>query len=157
MSITETEYLRMRCEGVAPEYRDGLVIQRFGDDFAHGSLKARLAALPLPGYGSMNQSIRLRAGRWVVADLAVYFPDEPAEDYPSLPPFLVIEVLAREDRMGEVLGKLAEYREFGVPYVWLADPQSRKLYVMESEFRQVRTWEVQHPPLRLTPEDVFDS
>lgn len=133
------------------------MVERFGDDSVHGNTKARLGSLPLPGYGVMSQSIRLRPGRWAVADIAFYYPDEPAEEYPAMPPFVVIEVLARQDRMIEVLGKLAEYREFGVTHVWLADPQSRKLYVMESEFRQVRTWEVQAPPLRLTPEDVFDS
>lgn len=155
--MTEQEYLGLRYEGLAPEYRDGEVVERYGDDFVHGHARMRLAGLPLPGFGAMSQSIRLRPGRWVVADLAIYYPDEPGEEYPARPPFVVIEVLAREDRMMTVLGKLAEYREFGVTHVWLADPQSRKLYVMESEFRQVRTWEVQEPALRLAPQDVFDS
>ncbi|MBL8214944.1 MAG: Uma2 family endonuclease [Bryobacterales bacterium] len=155
--MTEQEYLTLRHEGLAPEYRDGEVVERYGDDFSHGSMRATLAGLPLPGYGAMSQSIRLRPGRWVVADLAVYYPDEPAEDYPTTTPFLVIEVLARQDRMMEVLSKLAEYREFGVTHVWLADPPGRKLYVMESEFRQVTTWQIQQPPLRISAEDVFDS
>ncbi len=155
MALTEQEYLSLQYNGLAPEYQDGELLERFGDDFVHGHTKARLGALPLPGFASTSQSIRLRPGRWVVADLAVYYPDEPVEDYPTIPPFLVIEVLAREDRMSAVLSKLAEYRDFGTPHIWLADPLNRRLYVMESEFRQVATWEMQQPPLRITPKDVF--
>jgi Uma2 family endonuclease len=162
-AISEQEYLSLRYEGVEPEYRDGEVIERSMPGYRHGDVQAGLAQFFKSRqreqrlFSSSEQRIRLYPGRWVVADVAVYHPDRPTEDYPSEPPLIVIEILSPDDRMGDVIDKLEEYRRFGVPYVWLANPQSRKLYVMESDFRQVRMWETQQPPLRLTPDDVFES
>jgi len=160
-AISEQEYLSLRYEGVGPEYRDGEVIERSMPVYKHGRTQQRIGTFfevrseEYGVYPSTEERMFLRPGRWVVADVAVYHPDDQHEDYPTQPPFIVVEILSPDDRMGDVIEKLEEYRLWGVPYVWLADPHRRKLYVMESEFRQVPVWEVQQPSLRLTPHDVF--
>jgi Uma2 family endonuclease len=131
-----------------PVYEHGRTQSRVGSFFEVRSEEYNV-------FPSTEQRIQLRPGQWVVADLAVYHPKEQSEQYPSQPPLIVIEVLSPDDRMGDVMEKLEEYRRFGVLYVWLADPQRRKLYVMESEFRQVAFWETQQPAFRLGPKDVF--
>ncbi len=43
----------------------------------------------------------------------------------SVPPDLVVEVLSPSDRWSEVHLKIAEYLSFGVPLVWVVDPDQR--------------------------------
>ena len=45
-----------------------------------------------------------------------------------VPPFICIEVLSPEDRISRTNEKIADYLTFGVPYVWILDPQTRKAW-----------------------------
>jgi Uma2 family endonuclease len=51
----------------------------------------------------------------------------------EFPPDLCVEVLSPSDRWPEVLEKVAEYLEFGVPEVWVADPQHKRLHVYRGD------------------------
>jgi len=53
----------------------------------------------------------------------------PDEQIYTTPPFLCIEILSPEDQMGRVLVKIADYLNFGVPYVWVIDPRKRRATV----------------------------
>lgn len=41
------------------------------------------------------------------------------------PPFLVIEILSKDDREPELLEKIHDYLDCGVRYVWVIDPARR--------------------------------
>jgi Uma2 family endonuclease len=45
------------------------------------------------------------------------------------PPFLCIEILSPEDRSKEMQRRIDDYLEFGVQYVWLIDPSTRRATV----------------------------
>ena len=64
-----------------------------------------------------------------IPDVAVFHPQEPAELVPSDPPLVVVEIVSREDRHTEIIQKFEEYRAWGVPHIWLADPWQRQLSV----------------------------
>src|SRR2546422_8402948 len=49
--------------------------------------------------------------RYRVPDIAVYFGNEPADNVPTLPPDVVVEILSEDDRYVEILAKLAEDRK----------------------------------------------
>jgi Uma2 family endonuclease len=51
----------------------------------------------------------------------------------TAPPFLVVEVLSPEDRMSEMQDRIDDYLAFGVPYVWIVDPASRRGYVYTAQ------------------------
>ena len=51
--------------------------------------------------------------------------------------------------------KLEEYRVWGVPKVWLIDPQLRKLYVYDGGLRTVNALELSDPPVRLKAAEIF--
>ena len=80
--------------------------------------------------------MRVGEKRYRVADIAV-FVGEPAEDVPTSPPLVAIEILSPDDRFGEVLAKLEEYRAWGVAHVWFVDPISRRIYVYTAGLREV--------------------
>ena len=52
---------------------------------------------------------------------------KPAENVPSRPPLIVVEIVSRDDRYTKILEKLGDYHASGVPHIWLIDPWQRKL------------------------------
>jgi len=40
-----------------------------------------------------------------------------------------VEVLSPDDRAGDLEEKIADYLAFGVPYVWVINPESHRAYV----------------------------
>src|SRR5437016_1615513 len=132
--MTVETYLHTSFENPDREYWDGNIVRRTPGDWPHstsqvllcwffGALSKTVPCFPRP-------SLRLRLGPRLilVPDVCVFHPVEPSEPVPSDRPFVVIEVLSREDRMTHVREKLEHYVTWGVPHVWLADPYLRLLY-----------------------------
>lgn len=75
---------------------------------------------------------------------------------PDYPPTVAIEIVSPEDRHDDLMEKLEEYRAFGVPNVWLADPQRRSLQVFDSSgLREVPSLTLPEYNFEVTPADVF--
>jgi hypothetical protein len=51
---------------------------------------------------------------------------------------------------------LEEYHSWGVPHVWLVDPQSRRLYTCNDGLTEVSTLTIPELNIELTPADVFE-
>ncbi|MEK7409638.1 MAG: Uma2 family endonuclease [Acidobacteriota bacterium] len=79
------------------------------------------------------QTIRVAATRYRIPDLSIVAGPEPDEQIFTTPPFVCIEILSPDDRMEEVQEKIDEYLAFGVRYVWLINPRSRRAYVYTAE------------------------
>jgi Uma2 family endonuclease len=45
------------------------------------------------------------------------------------PPFLCIEILSRDDSMDEMQDRIYDYLSFGVPYVWILNPRTRRAFL----------------------------
>jgi Uma2 family endonuclease len=84
-----------------------------------------------------------------VADFAVCQGPRPEERYPTTPVFVAIEIVSPDDRYSELTQRLEDYRRWGVPHIWLVDPQLKRLY----EYSQAGL--LQYPILRL-PEFDFE-
>ena len=52
------------------------------------------------------------------------------------PPLLVVEVLSKDDRAGDVQEKINDYLDFGVACVWVIDPRRRHAEVYTPGTRQ---------------------
>jgi len=72
-----------------------------------------------------GQRIRIAPARYRVPDICVYREPAPREKVFSTPPWIVIEILSSEDRMSRIRRKIDDYLAFGVPHVWLIDPEAR--------------------------------
>jgi Uma2 family endonuclease len=74
-----------------------------------------------------------------VPDVCVALGPEPDEQIFTTPPFLCIEILSPEDRIGRVQETIDDYLRFGVRYVWLIDPYQRRAWIYtQDEIREVR-------------------
>jgi Uma2 family endonuclease len=48
------------------------------------------------------------------------------------PPLVAVEVLSPDDRAGDLEEKINDYLAFGIPYVWVINPETRRAYIHTS-------------------------
>jgi Uma2 family endonuclease len=69
-----------------------------------------------------EQRIRVSARTtYRIPDVCVMALPYRAEPVFTQPPHLAIEIVSPDDRPGDMLAKVAEYLNFGVPHIWIPD------------------------------------
>lgn len=112
------------------EYADGVLIERNGGDQDHSWLQGALTAYFFNRRKTWSievfpeQRHRIRPGRYMIPDLCVIPAPRPTEKVFDKPPLIWIEILSPEDRPIRVNEKIRELREFGVPNIWVIDPET---------------------------------
>ena len=84
--------------------------------------------------------------------------EEPNEEIPRTPPFLCIEVLSPEDRWIRFHEKIDDYLNFGVPYIWVVNPWSRRAGTYNTEgSREVKdgALRTENPSLTVALPEIF--
>lgn len=125
------EYLRTSFDGSDCEYLDGDIVERNMGELPHGDVQVNLAVLLRQlrrqlGIRVVTEiRIQIHSRRYRVADIAVWRDDNIGTGIPTVPPFLVIEILSPEDRMVRMLPKIQEYLSIGVEWVWVIDPEEK--------------------------------
>jgi Uma2 family endonuclease len=129
---TVEDYLQTQFEGSDRDYVDGEVVARHMGELPHAILQAELVYL-LRGASPQSRlrvltEIRIQVSptRFRVADLAVWRPGDIGTRIPTVPPFLVVEILSPEDRVVRLQPKIREYLTYGVEFVWVVDPDERR-------------------------------
>jgi Uma2 family endonuclease len=131
-AVTVQEYLstsyRPDCD-----YVDGEIQERNLGTYDHGRLQLAVGSY----FYTRRQEwgictllalrIQVSPARIRVADVCI-FRGKPVEQVPRVPPFICIEILSPDDRVSRTNERMADYFHFGVPYVWLLDPQTRKAW-----------------------------
>jgi Uma2 family endonuclease len=118
------------------EYRDGVIMERNVGDRSHSLLQILLGAYlvrhrdawQIAPYTELR--IRVREGWYPIPDLCVYTLPGPQERVPTVLPLLWIEILSEDDRMAEVWQKAKDLVSFGVPYVWIIEPNTLESQLM---------------------------
>ena len=117
------------------EYLDGELLERNVGEWDHSRLQGllpgnllqlekQLGILVVP-----KPRVKVQPTRFRVPAIAVILgapPDKPIVDQP---PLLCIEILSRRDRIEEMQERIDDYLAFGVPYVWLIHPRTRRAFV----------------------------
>ena len=113
------------------EYIDGILLGRNVGEKDHSKLQARLIGLFLNRadlHVFPEQRVQVSSTRFRVPDVCLVAGTEPDEQVFTTPPFACIEILSKDDRMGEMQDRLQDYVSMGVPNVWLLDPKTRMAY-----------------------------
>ncbi|MBV9769455.1 MAG: Uma2 family endonuclease [Bryobacterales bacterium] len=133
-----------------PDYVHGEVVERSLPTPIHSQIQALLILLMAPLLQRTRLfllpelRVRIEPHVFRVADLAVYRESCPQGRYASAPAFVTIEIVSPDDRYSELTQRLEDYRRWGVPHVWLVDPQLKRLY----EYTDAGL--LQHASLRLS-------
>lgn len=115
------------------DYVDGEVQERNVGEVDHSRLQLAIGAFFYNrrkqfGISAFTeQRVQISATRFRVPDVCVIL-GEPIEQILRQPPFVCIEILSPDDRVSRMNDRMLDYIQFGVPYVWLLDPQTRKAW-----------------------------
>jgi Uma2 family endonuclease len=126
--ISEETYLRTSY-GPECEYADGVLIERNWGEQDHSWLQAALSAWFFQRRKTWGievftgQRHFVRKGRYMIPDVCVIWAPRPVEKVFDKP-LIWIEILSPEDRPIRVNEKIRELREFGVPNIWVIDPET---------------------------------
>ena len=117
------------------EYVDGQLLERNLGERDHGEVQMAVSAYlhnrrrALGIHVFPEQRVQVSATRFRVPDICVVAGPKPKDLILKEPPLVCIEILSTEDRPGDVQRRIDDYLTFGVPYVWVVDPRSRKARV----------------------------
>jgi Uma2 family endonuclease len=134
--VTVEEYLHTVYEPDV-DYVDGQIEERNLGEREHAGIQAALAGI----FFQHRQDWGLRAypelrtqtgkNRFRVPDILVERRGAPKEPIVHTPPLLCIEILSPEDRWHRYEQRIQDYFTMGVPVVWVFDPQTRSVTVLE--------------------------
>ena len=121
------------------DYVDGEVVERNLGELDHSDLqgeiityfrtrlrKSRVFAYP-------EQRVQVSPTRYRIPDVCVVAGEKPAEQVFRTPPFIAIEILSKDDRVSNMQERIDDYLKFGVRYVWLIDPRTRRAWIYTSD------------------------
>lgn len=72
-----------------------------------------------------EQRTRLNSATIRIPDVSIWPREIPVERVFSRPQLIAIEVLSPEDRHSKVQERIEDFRQFGVPNIWIVDPVKR--------------------------------
>lgn len=126
------------------EFVDGEIVERNLGETDHSGTQLELGIYLAKFRKAKNlrlyteQRVQVKPNRFRVPDVCAIIgkPDGPIL---RQPPFLVIEILSKDDTMLSMSERIDDYLDFGVPHVWLIDPALRRGFVCTREGLRVET------------------
>jgi Uma2 family endonuclease len=135
--VSVEEYLGTSYPDGDREYVDGEIVERNLGEIDHADLQSRIVVYLLRQYpdfwAAAAGRVRVHSARIRVPDVTLVAGPRPAGRIVAVPPHLVVEVLSTDDRAGAVQEKIDDYLAFGIPYVWIVNPQTGRGYVHTTE------------------------
>lgn len=116
------------------DYVDGLVVERNLGEYDHSKLQGAVFAyfyFRRKQWGIhvvAGQRVQVSPTRFRVPDACVVVGEEPKEQIFRTPPFICIEILSKDDRLSAMQERAGDFLRFGVPYVWILEPGTRKAF-----------------------------
>jgi Uma2 family endonuclease len=116
------------------DYVDGVVVERNLGEIDHASLQRAIVYYlheRREQFGTHvfpELRVQVSPTRFRVPDICAVLGPKPQGRILTVPPFLCIEILSRDDRLSTMQERVGDFLRFGVPYVWILDPRSRKAF-----------------------------
>jgi Uma2 family endonuclease len=76
--------------------------------------------------------VQVASDNYRVPDVTILSRSAPREQVVTRPPLAVFEILSPTDAMTDVLEKLADYQQMGIPAIWLIEPRRSTCYLYSS-------------------------
>jgi Uma2 family endonuclease len=106
----------------------------------------------------VEQRVQVAQTRFRIPDVTVLRSDQPREPIITEPPLILIEVLSKDDTLRSMRERVDDYLNFGVRYVWIVDPATRRAYVCSpTAFQEPEqgVLVVPNTPIRLVLSELF--
>ena len=121
------------------DYLEGELLERNVGEWDHSRLQMLLSRYLCDREGQWGilvvpeQRVQVKGRRFRVPDITVLLGGPPDGPIITEPPFLCVEILSPRDRVGEMQERIDDYLNFGVRYVWLIDPRTRRAFVYTAD------------------------
>ncbi len=121
------------------DYVDGEIVERNVGERDHSELQGEIYAYirslrqRLHVHPFIEQRVQVSPTRFRVPDVCIVAGSKPTEQIFTKPPFVAVEILSRDDRVSQMQERIDDYLRFGVCYVWVIDPRTRRAWVYTSE------------------------
>jgi Uma2 family endonuclease len=103
-----------------------------------------------------EQRTRLSSGNVRIPDVSVWPRETKVQPVFNAPQLIAIEVLSPEDRHSRVQEKIEDYRQFGVPHIWIVDPVKRRGWdCSDGNWTQKTRFEATGSPVYLDLDELF--
>lgn len=161
--VSVDEYLRTVYKPDC-DYVDGVVLERNVGEKSHAELQFTILLYLREHrrewgiYAIHETRVQISPTRFRVPDVCVFAGPEPQEQIFTQPPFLCIEILSPEDRMSRMQARIDDYLGFGVRYVWVIDPKSRRAWAYTpGAIREIRDGDLrtENPDIVVPLVDLF--
>lgn len=161
--ISVAEYLRTAYSPDC-DYVDGEVQERNLGELDHSALQGELLYYfrsrkkQWRVFVYPEQRLQISPTRFRIPDVCVYVGEAPKEQIFRTPPFICIEVLSPEDRTSRFQQRIDDYLAFGVRYVWVIDPATRRAWVHTKDGAQESkdgVLKTENPALTVPLEEIF--
>jgi len=160
--ISVSEYLQTSYRPDC-DYVDGLVLERNVGEWDHADLQGAFVAFFRARRKLWNIQavpewrVQVAPTRFRIPDVCVILGGEEQSPILRKPPFICIEILSSEDRMSRVQERVNDYFAFGVPYVWIIDPRTRKGYNCTPQgMTETAVFRTENPEFLVPLDDVFE-
>ena len=135
--ISVEEYLRTTSDPDC-EYVRGVIKERAVGELDHASwqdailhwFREHRLAWNIRVYPELR--VQVAADNYRVPDVTVLSRNAPREQVVTETPLAVFEILSPTDRMTDVLEKLADYQQMGIPAIWVIEPKKPTCYLYSS-------------------------
>jgi Uma2 family endonuclease len=132
--VSVDEYLRTSFPDADREYIDGRIVERNVGEVDHSDVQSSILHYLRTHYkkgawAGVEVRIQVKKTRFRIPDVTVMRGSKPTERIIRKPPIIAVEVLSRDDRASDLEEKIEDYLEFGVPYVWIINPETRRAYI----------------------------
>ncbi len=134
MRLSVEEYLRTSFSDADREYVDGRIVERNLGEVDHSELQTAVAHYLRTHYkkqvwAGVAVRVQVKKTCFRIPDVTVVLGSKPSERIIRTPPVVAVEVLSPDDRAGDLEEKINDYLAFGIPYVWVINPETRRAYI----------------------------
>jgi Uma2 family endonuclease len=148
------------------DYVDGAIVERYVGETDHSDCQGRIYAYflnrsrQLSVYPLVEERVQVSGSRFRIPDVCVVLGPKPVEQILTTPPLICIEILSKDDRMTAMQERIGDYLQFGVRYVWVVDPRTRRAWIYtkdgshESKDGILRT---ENPAIELPLPEIFQA
>ena len=146
------------------EFVDGRIEERNVGEKEHSIIQRYLTFLFTLKRGEWGVEVfpelrtQIAARNFRVPDVLVVLAGQSFQRYLKHPPLIAVEVLSSEDRLSNIEDKAGQYHHFGIPHIWIVDPQSRQVYrYTPAGLEKIQTGELTVPgtPIRVDLSEMF--
>jgi Uma2 family endonuclease len=158
--IAVEEYLKISAHPDC-EYVHGVIKERAVGELDHASwqdailhwFREHKLAWNIRVYPELR--VQVAADNYRVPDVTILSRNAPREQIVTQAPLAVFEILSPTDTMTDMLERLADYQQMGIPAIWVIEPKKPSYYLYSSgQLTPATTFELPDTNFRVAMSEI---